>query len=60
MAEIGKLPPAWRIEPSRPGAGPGGGKRAPHRKPGTAEQEQERRQRRQERDDKDPHIDEYA
>ncbi len=60
MAEIGQLPPAYRVPPGHPAKGTGEGDRAPRRKP-----ERERRQpdqRRQRRDDNDDGsgIDEYA
>ncbi len=59
MAEIGKLPPAWRIDPTRPSSGTGRGNQPPRRKPDTEEHEPEHR-RKKDRDGDDKHIDEYA
>ena len=57
MAEIGKLPPAWRIVPTRPAdgsRGQGGRRPAPADKPSPDKDRPERDPRR------DGHIDEYV
>ena len=60
MGEIEKLPPAYRIPPTRAPVGSGNGKQAPQRKPATDNREPDQRRRRQP-DDEDPaHVDEYA
>lgn len=59
MAEIERLPPAYRIPPTRPGTGPREDKQPPRRKPHSGERQDERRPRR--KDDHTPsHIDEYV
>jgi hypothetical protein len=59
MAEIGQLPPAYRVPPSRPATGSGQDKGAPQRKPRDAEQRREHPPRRKDGGDVS-HIDEYA
>jgi hypothetical protein len=60
MAEIEKLPPAYRIPPTRPGAGPGEGNQAPQRKPQSGEKRDDRRRQRKKHDNDKRHIDEYV
>jgi hypothetical protein len=59
MGEIDKLPPAYRIPPTRPPAAGSDGKRAPQRKPATGERREQER-RRKPGQDEPPHVDEYA
>ena len=60
MAQIGHLPPAYRIPPTRPGSGAGEGSQAPQHKPESGDQHSDRRRQQQDRDDDASHIDEYA
>ena len=60
MAQIGQLPPAYRIPPTRPGSGAGEGNKAPQRKPQSGERNPDRRRQRKDRGDDSSHIDEYA
>jgi len=60
MAQIGQLPPAYRIPPTRPGSSAGEGNKAPERKPESGEHNPDRRRQRKDRDDDPSHIDEYA
>jgi len=60
MAQIGQLPPVYRIPPSRPGSGPGEGSQAPQRKPDSGDREPDGRRQQQEHDDDASRIDEYA
>jgi hypothetical protein len=61
MAEIGKLPPAYRIPPSRPGSETGQRNQAPQRKPENDDrQPDKRRQRKKDDGDASSHIDEYV
>ena len=60
MAEIGQLPPAYRIPPSRPSTGTGEGNQAPQRKPESEGRLQDKRRQRKKDDDDTSHIDEYA
>jgi hypothetical protein len=60
MGEIDKLPPAYRIPPTRPPAAGGDGKRAPQRKPATGEHREQGQRRRKPGQDEPPHVDEYV
>jgi|GEM_PF-1151330 len=60
MGEIGNLPPAYRIPPTRPGAGNGHSSHAPKRKPATGDRQSDQQRRRKKPDDDASHIDEYA
>ena len=60
MAEIGQLPPAYRIPPTRPAAGTGQGSEAPQRKQESGNRHREERRQRKKDDDDSGHIDEYA
>ena len=60
MAQIGQLPPAYRIPPPRPGSGAGEGTKAPQRKPESGEHSPDRSRQRKDRGDDSSHIDEYA
>ena len=60
MAQIGQLPPAYRIPPTRPGSGAGESGRAPQRKPRPGERNPDQPRRRRDQDDKASRIDEYA
>ncbi|MFQ5643414.1 MAG: hypothetical protein ACE5FQ_06920 [Thiogranum sp.] len=60
MAEIGQLPPAYRVPPGFPGKGPGDGKQAPQRKPDSERRQSDPHPRRRKQDDDEHGIDEYA
>jgi len=60
MAEIGQLPPAYRVPPGYPGKGVGGGRPAPKRKPDDEHRQPDPHSRRKKHDDDEPGIDEYA
>lgn len=60
MAQIGHLPPAYRIPPSRPGSGAGESNRAPERKPEPGDRDPEQRRQRKKHDSDSSHVDEYA
>jgi len=60
MAQIGQLPPVYRIPPSRPGSAPGESSQAPQRKPESGDQHSDRRRQQPDHDDDVSHIDEYA
>ena len=60
MAEVGRLPPAYRIPPSQPSAGTGQGSEAPRRKPKTDDRQREKQRQRKKDGDDASHIDEYA
>ena len=60
MAQIGQLPPTYRIPPARPGSGAGEGNKAPERKPESGERSPDQRRQRKDRDHDSSHIDEYA
>ena len=60
MAQIGQLPPPYRIPPTRPGSGAGESNKAPERKPRSGEDSPDRRRQRNDRDGDSSHIDEYA
>ena len=60
MAQIGHLPPTYRVPPSRPGAGAGESGKAPTRKPESGDRRQQERRKRKDRHDDSSHIDEYA
>jgi hypothetical protein len=59
MGEIGHLPPANPILPTRPADGSGSSSQAPRRKPATGDRQSDQQQRRK-KDDDAPHVDEYA
>jgi hypothetical protein len=60
MAHIGRLPPPYRIPPSRPGAGTGESGQAPERKPDSGDGEADKRRQQKDHGDDAAHIDEYA
>jgi hypothetical protein len=60
MGEIGNLPPADRIPPTRPTGGSSSGNQAPKRKPATGDRHPDRQRRRKQGDDDVAHVDEYA
>jgi hypothetical protein len=60
MADIGNLPPVYRITPVPPGSGAGNRNEAPQRKQDGEQREHERRRQRRKDDDDASHIDEYA
>lgn len=60
MGEIEKLPPAYRIPPTRAPVGSGNGNQAPQRKPATGDQEPGQQRRRKQDDGDADHVDEYA
>ena len=60
MADIVQLPPAYRIPPTRPGAGAGHSNQAPRRKPESDNSQHEEPRQRKKDDDDDAHIDEFV
>ena len=60
MAQIGQLPPAYRIPPTRPGSGAGESSRAPQRRPKPGEENPDQRRQRRDQDEEASRIDEYA
>jgi len=60
MADIGQLPPVYRVPPSFPGKGAGEGKGAPQRKPDNEGGQPDQNRRRRDKDDDESGIDEYA
>jgi len=60
MGDIGQVPPAYRVPPSKPASGAGQGSNAPQRKPATGERKSDGRRQHRKKDGDDAHIDEYA
>lgn len=58
MGDVGQLPPAYRVPPSKPASG--SGQQAPQRKPATGDRQSDPRQQRRKKPGDDAHIDEYA
>jgi hypothetical protein len=60
MAEIGQLPPAYRVPPARPASGSGQGNQAPQRKPKNEDRQPDQRRQPRKDDDAESSIDEYV
>ncbi len=60
MADIGQLPPAHRVPPSRPTTGSGQREEAPQRKKPKSDDPRHDQQRQRKPDDQASRIDEYA